>query len=704
MKKFISIFMAFAVAVCFIAPANLAVVNADENKEENAKKGEDVSILFTHDMHSHMDSKEIILDGKKEEIGGFARIKTVKEEIEKKYPDTLLVDAGDFSMGTAFQTIYKTQAPELVTMGKMGYDAVTLGNHEFDYKVQGLADMLNAASSQVKDKEQLAKVTGLNIDWNKTFKDKETTKAGHKLKKAFDEYGVEDYTIVEKNGVKIAVFGLIGNDAIAAAPEAKLHFSDYIERAEQIVDEIKKNGEADMIVCLSHSGTGNTEADFDDSEDVKLAKSVKGIDLIVSGHSHGTLEEPKKVGDTVIVSCGEYNYNVGHIVFEKNGKDGFKVKDYQLIELNDSVKKDGEIQGIVDGYRSDIDDGYFNKYGYKYNQVLAENDIEFTPITEFGEEQKDDRLGNLIADSYVYTVNKMEKGKKDADPVDVAVIPAGSVRDSLIPGDVTVSDVFNISSLGVGPDGTVGYPVVSVYLTGKELKHIAEVDATVSDKMKIVRLYTSGLNYTINSHRLPMNRATDVKLADKNGKEIEKLDNNKLYRVVGGLYTCQRLSLVNEQSHGFLSIELKDKDGNVIKDINKAVVKDKDGNELKEWQVLAEYIDSFKGDKIPKYYEKDHNRKVVDNSYNPIKLFKQPNHIAVMVCAIALIPIVIIAGIIISIVRNKHRRRGYKKSIFSGSKNKNYSKVMSSRSRGIRPAKHTMNMSKKNKRGRKSRF
>ena len=705
MKKVISLMMALAVAICYIVPANVAVVQATETESDLASVASknQVSVMFTHDMHSHMDSKEMVIDGKQQDVGGFARIKTVKDQLEKVYPDTLLVDAGDFSMGTAFQTIYRTEAPELVTMGKMGYDGTVLGNHEFDYNAEGVSDMLNAAVKEADDRDELPAVTGLNIDWKKTLTDKKTKKAGQELKEAFDNYGVEDYTIVEKNGTKIALFGIMGNDAISTLPEVKIHFSDYIARAKQVVDEIKRNGEADMIVCLSHGGTGEGDQDFDSSDDVKLAKEVKGIDLIISGHSHNTFEKPKTVGDTVLVSCGEYNQNAGHIVFEKTGDGNYKVKDYELIRLDETVDKDDEIQHIVDRYKSHIDDEYFNDYDYSYDKVLAENDVDFTPIVKFGEEQKEDNLANLITDSYVYAVEKLEKGDKDAHPVDVAVIPAGLVRDSFPKGKITVADAFNVSSLGVGADGSVGYPVVSIYLTGKELKHMAEVDASVSPKMNIARLYTSGLGYTINKYRMPLNKASDVVLVDKEGKET-KLDNDKLYRVVGGLYSCQRLGLVSEQSHGLLSIEPKDSKGNIIKDFNKAIIKDENGNELKEWYALARYIDSFKGGDVPEYYATEHNRKNIDNSLNPIKMFKNPNHIAIMIYAIALIPIVIIAGIVIAIIKNKHRRRGYAKSIFSGSKNRNYNRVMSSRSRGVRPAKHKMNMTDRTKHGRKRKF
>ena len=163
-----------------------------------------------------------------------------------------------------------------------------------------------------------------------------------------------------------------------------------------------------------------------------------------------------------------------------------------------------------------------------------------------------------------------------------------------------------------------------------------------------------------------MNRVTDVRLIDKEGNTTGKIDNDKLYHVVGGLYSCQMLSYVKDQSHGLLSIEPKDKNGNVIKDFNKHIIYDKNGNEIKEWYALATYIDNFKNKEIPSYYGKTHNRKIIDDSWHPIKLLKQPNHIFVMLLGIILIPVAIIIGIIILIVKRRRNRGGRYGGMFNG--------------------------------------
>lgn len=638
-----------------------------------------VSIIFTGDMHSHLESQG--------GTGGFAKLKTVVDGIDADYPDSFLFDAGDFSMGTPFQTIYMSEASELRMMGAMGYDVTTLGNHEFDYRPAGLAKMLNVASAyqgteskymkvyqngglnytwEYKSFPKMPQLVQSNIDWQKTLADKKLAPAAKKLKTAMGNYGVKDYTIIQKQGVKVAVFGVMGIEAISQAPESGVLWKDYIARAKEVVDEIQRNGEADLIVCLSHAGY--YYADGDQSEDVQLAKDVPGIDVIISGHSHDAITKDIRVGDTIIVGCGAYSDYAGQLVLKKSG-DGYALDDYKLIPLDKNVAENTEIQGKVDGFRSLVDQEYFSRFGYRYNEILAYNPWKFTSVDKFGDVQGEDTLGDLIADSFIYAVKQAEGDKYT--PVDVAVVPSGVVRGTIAKGDVTVADAFDISSLGIGPDGVPGYPLVSVYLTGKELKAAAEVDATVSDMMSEARLYFSGLSYTINPHRLFLNRATDIKLVAKDGTKT-KIDNNKLYRVVADLYTCQMLGLVKDGSYGLLSVTPKDKDGVVIKDFEKNIIHD-NKDELKAWYAVASYIDSFKGNKIPKAYQAPDGRKIVDASWNPIAMLKQPNHIGLMAAGIALIPIAIIVGIVVFIRSRIKKRRGYGRSIFH-TKTKRYDK------------------------------
>ncbi|MCL2883590.1 MAG: bifunctional metallophosphatase/5'-nucleotidase, partial [Coriobacteriia bacterium] len=433
--------------------------------------GQDVSILFTHDMHSHFDPERYMLDGQVAERGGLARLKTAIDNAEVSSPDSFLLDAGDFSMGTSYQTIFSSEAAELRIMGQMGYDATTLGNHEFDYRTQGLTDMLNAA---VDSGDKLPALTADNIDWDATLADPALQADGQALENALARYGNADYVIIDRGGVKMAVFGIIGKSAIADAPLAGVDFKDPIETAKAMVAKIKAEANPDIIVCLSHSGTN---PDPSKSEDELLAKAVPDIDVIISGHTHTVLEQPIVVGHTYIVSCGSYTDYLGQITLTRAG-DRWQMGSYQLTPIDQGLALDQATETAILGFRSLVDERYFSKFGYQSDEVLANSPFSFTPIDQFGINQGEDTLGNLITDSYIYAVQKAEGSAYQK--VDVAIVPNGIIRGSFAQGNITVADAYNVLSLGIGPDNVPGYPLVSIYLTGKELKTAAEVDISVS--------------------------------------------------------------------------------------------------------------------------------------------------------------------------------------------------------------------------------
>ena len=254
----------------------------------------------------------------------------------------------------------------------------------------------------------------------------------------------------------------------------------------------------------------------------------------------------------------------------------------------------------------------------------------------------------------------------DGVPVDVAVVPSGTVRDTYAKGDITVEQVFNSFSLGIGADGVPGYPLISVYLTGKELKTAAEIDASVSDFMTTARLYCSGLDFTYNPNRMILNKVTDVYLDD--GTQRIELEDDKLYRVVADLYSGQMLSAVTDMSYGLLSLVPKYADGTPIEDFEDVIITE-NGKELKAWDAIARYMESFEdtdGDgiaNVPEYYSTTHYRKQVDDSRNIVDLVKNPNKFtAIIVGAIAvLILLVIFIIVLIKKIVKKVKSRKMKK-------------------------------------------
>jgi 5'-nucleotidase/UDP-sugar diphosphatase len=612
-----------------------------------------MTILFTHDMHDHLLPSNIRQNEEILQLGGYARLESAINEEKKKNSDLLLIDAGDFSMGTLFQSIYASDAPELRIMGQLGYDVVTLGNHEYDFRANGLAESLNAAKNSGNKLPQIVQSNVLfQVDKNGKLSETLT-----KLKTSMNNYGVKDYSIIERGGLKIGVFGLIGKDADSNAPMAEVKFTDAIEKAKSVVSTLKKEEKVDLIVCLSHSGIAT---DKSKSEDEILAKKVPDINVIISGHTHSTLTKPIVVGKTIIGSAGEYGENLGVINLSQSSNKDWKLDNYKIRQIDNSLPEDAYISQTIDNYKKIVQQKYLDKFDMKFDQVLANSPFNFVATSEIGIKHAEDTLGNFISDAYVYAVKKAEGA--NYDPIAVAIVPSGTIRGSFVKGNVTVGDAFTSSSLGIGADKISGYPLVSVYLTGKELKTACEVDASIAPIMSSAQLYMSGINFTFNPNRLIFNKVTNTTLQKSDGT-LEVINDTKLYRVVAGLYSGQMLSVVGGKSFGILSIVPKTKNGTPITDFEAQIITDTTSgskNEVKEWLAIAQYMKSF--DKvegvpqIPQYYNKLQGRKIVDNNHNLFAVLRNPNGIALAAYGIVIVIIAVIIFLIVRIATRKKRK------------------------------------------------
>lgn len=623
----------------------------------SAKAGEtkELDVMFLHDTHSHVNEFLTVENGKSQMMGGFAKLKTLINEQKKENPNTLLLDAGDFSMGTLIQVLYEEEAAEIRMLGNLGMDVTTLGNHEFDYRSRGLANMLEAA---VQSGDPLPEMVLCNVDWE-AMEEAGLTEEQQMLADAFARYDVKEYVVLEKGNVRIAVTGLFGLDSLDCAPTCALLFKDPVEAAKETVAEIQENEDVDMIVCVSHSGT--TE-DPDKSEDEILAREVTEIDLIISGHSHTKLEEAIVYGDTYIVSTGEYGKYLGSLSMTQKENGRWELADYALLRIDDSVEKNRETQEKIDELMAKVDSNYLQQFGYTKDQVLCTNEVEFAENDDAYNLHTDVNLGSIMADSYTYAVEHMPDF--DGRPVDVTVVPAGVIRDTFPLGNITTENVYHTFSLGIGEDQIPGYPLISVYLTGAELKTAAEVDASISDLMPAARLYTDGLCWNYNPNRMILNKVTDVYLKNGQGERVE-LEDDKLYRVVTDYYTSQMLGGVTDLSYGLLSLVPKTADGTPIENYADAIVKT-EGREFKTWVAIAQYMESFEdtdGDgigNVPEMYSMEEGRKVAENSKKIGDLLKNPNKFFFAIVGILAAIILIFVLLIVCIVKIIRRRKNKK--------------------------------------------
>ncbi len=629
---------------------------ASQSSAAGAQSPGQVDILFLHDTHSHLNSFLTVEEGQDVTLGGFARLKTLIDRTKEHNPDTLVLDAGDFSMGTLIQTIFHTDAPELRMLGALGCDVSTLGNHEFDYRSSGLAGALDAA---VNSKDPLPALVLCNIDWE-TMEADGLTPDQQLLKDAFARYGMKDYVVIDKGGLKIAVFGVFGEDSLACAPTCVLKFQDITQAAQATVKEIQEKENVDMILCVSHSGT---DPDSSKSEDELLAKAVPEIDLIVSGHSHTSLSQPIQYDNTYIVSCGSYGRNLGALTMSRRDDGRWDMDAYELIPVTEDLPPHEATQEKIDSLMEKVDSGYLAPFGYTRSQILALNSVSFSTSDQLYTTHTEHNLGSLLADAFAYGVEQTQGPGEP--PVDVAIVPSGCVRDTFATGPITVEDVFNAYSLGIGPDGVPGYPLIEMYLTGEELKTGAEIDASISDFMPSARLYLSGFHFSYNPHRLLLNKVTDCYMTDENGSRTE-IEDDRLYRVVCDLYSGQMLGAVTDISYGLLSVVPKFADGTPIENIEDAVIT-VNGKEIKAWAAVAAYLDSFEdtnGDgvsDVPMLYASSQGRKVVEDTKALGELLKNPNKYAFMILGAVLL-LLVLAVLLVKAAVKLFQRAGQKRN------------------------------------------
>lgn len=283
-----------AAAGAFVGTGSLGLFSFTPNKASKH-----ITILHTNDVHSHIEPFEQD-HVQYPELGGAARRYTLIERIRKENPNTLLLDAGDIFQGTPYFNFYGGEL-EFKLMSKMGYDAATIGNHDFDNGIDGLFAQLPHAEFPF-------------VSANYNF---ENTVLQGKIK---------PFQTFLKDGVRIGVFGLgIELEGLVGKKLYKeTKYLDPIETALEVVRMLKEEENCDLVICLSHLGY---EYRSEKISDVKLAKSTRNIDLIIGGHTHTFLPEPTVVlnreGKQVLINqVGWAGVNLGRIdfYFDASGK------------------------------------------------------------------------------------------------------------------------------------------------------------------------------------------------------------------------------------------------------------------------------------------------------------------------------------------------------------------------------------------------
>lgn len=259
-----------------------------------AKGKKELVILHTNDTHSCIyplssNLADTTLAGR----GGYLRrINMIKQEREKA-PGLLLFDSGDFSQGSPYYTLFKGDV-EVNLMNMMGYDACTIGNHEFDYGLENMARLFRMCKFPV---------LCANYDFTGTPV----------------EGLVKPYTIIKRNGIKIGIFGLSPKmDGLVDYKNCKgVKFIDPVQKAGEMADLLKKKMKCDVVICISHIGWDMGKL----TDDQDVIGGTRNIDIVLGGHSHTYLEKPKFVKnadgkDIPVDQNGKHALYVGKIIIQ----------------------------------------------------------------------------------------------------------------------------------------------------------------------------------------------------------------------------------------------------------------------------------------------------------------------------------------------------------------------------------------------------
>lgn len=589
-----------------------------------ANEARTIRVCFTHDMHSHLDQVPKLCTA----------IQHIASEVGMD--NYIYVDAGDFSQGTLFQAGYEVGAYDFGVLSLLNCKAAAIGNHEWDHDGEGFANMLDIASEIYTN---LPPLMAANLN----FEGQLTEEQAH-VKASLEKLGNYRYNIIEMpNGLKLGIFGLSGIESIEDSPTSGMVWDDYIETAKEVVEEIKR--QCDAIICLSHSGTNG---DGETGEDFELAKAVPDIDLIVSGHSHTSYGHGIKVGKTMIVSSGCYLENLGYVDLTVNAFGDVSFSGYRLMKLDENIPENAFVRSYINGIKNVISNTYLEQYGYKYNEVLAYSSFDFMPLDEMYATHQEYPLGNLIADSYIY-----EARKNNINDIDVALVGLGTIRGSITEGNITTADAFDICSLGAGEDGSAGHPLLTAYITGKELKLLTELDASLGPMVSSIKMSYSGLRYSFNTHRMILDKVTDVCLHDEFGfKEECEIDDKKLYKVCCNMYAANMLGMLNGLTKGVLSITPKDADGNPIENFYDCQMFDSEGRPIKEWYAFADYLHNL--EEIPSEYKEAQGRKAKIEDKNIEGIIANPgltSWIAFVLIILAIYLVILIIKLVVRLIK-----------------------------------------------------
>jgi 5'-nucleotidase len=570
------------------------------------------TILHTNDLHSNFlglgpasDYSPFTLNDDKTR-GGYARQAALiaqRKQARKAQGPVLVLCAGDYSMGTPFGAATRETGGELQLMARMGYDATTFGNHEFDLGPDGLGKSISVAAKAGHVPALLAS----NADF--TAKDatlvdlQRLTKAGV----------IRRHLVVERGGLRFGLFGLMGKEAASVAVGAgAVKFADPVEAAKEMVKFLRETDKVDVVIALTHGGmVKDKDGRYTEGEDVHLARDVPGIDVVISGHSHTFIREAVVVNGIPVVQAGKNGEDLGELVVAMDGGKP-KVVSYNLLAIDDTIAGDRAIAAEIEKLKKNVNRIVFASRGYSVDQPLAiaPQDLPNT----FTDIAASTLLANLCTDAF-----------RSATKADIGFSVNGLMRAGLTRGKTgvqTVYDVFAVAPLGAGVvDDTAGSALVTGWFTGQDLKYLLNywlVDNPTHPGEWFPR--ASGMRFRYDLSRAQYDAVTGIELGDldRGYKTIDITGKDgRLYSLTCPLMLAPIIMAIGKYSKGKLPLVPKNKDGQPLKSrvealelpastpevlpppgttdaSSVAMGTGKDaGREIKEWQAIMDHLRSL---------------------------------------------------------------------------------------------------------------
>ncbi|WP_315082114.1 5'-nucleotidase C-terminal domain-containing protein [uncultured Clostridium sp.] len=464
-------------SLTLIFSLNTTVVWAS-SKDDTTK----ITILHTNDTHCRVLSE----DGG----FGFAKIATIANETRKENPNTLLVDAGDTLHGKPIVNVSKGENAVKI-LDAVGYDFMVPGNHDFNYGNERLIELSKLAKN--------FKMLDANV--KKNGKDMLTP-----------------YEIIEKGNVKIGVFGISTPETAYKTNPVNVKdvtFENPITVSKEMVKELEDK--TDVIVALAHVG-------LDDSSVVTskdIAEQVKGIDVIIDGHSHTTLNDGLVVNNTLIAQTGEYDQNLGIVELEvKDNK--VTNKKAKLLNSKDykELKEDEKVTTLLNDIKAENDK--------TFSEVVASTDV-LLDGARGNVRTKETNLGNIAADA-----------TREITKADIAFLNGGTLRTSIEPGEINKGKLAELF-----PFGSIAQ---TIKLSGGDIVKALEVSVGAYPTEQGGFLQASGITFSFDPTKEKGNRVFDVKVGEN------PIDLNKEYTVAindflsqgGDGYTMFKTTVVGE--------------------------------------------------------------------------------------------------------------------------------------------------------------